>query len=217
MFVSWRLLASDEPDIEFNVYRITDGVITKLNSEVLTGGTNYTDTIADMTKDNTYYVTTVYNGVETPTDGKFTLKAGLSVAGDKNNAGAAQIIPIKEGGTIHFVWIGDFNGDGAYDFLVDRCADDHQKLEAYLNDGTAESLVRIADGVTFGDGNTYSSNSGANVQQWVHTGSTCQNWLSFFSYRRLWCYYTQDGICYHKFEIICYNILINIMLIHNNC
>lgn len=198
-FVSWRLLASDEPDIGFNVYRTTDGVTTKLNAEPLTGGTNYTDTAADLTKDNTYYVTTVYNGVETPTDGDFTLKAGDSVF-TKGNAGAAKIIPIREGGTIHFVWVGDFNGDGAYDFLVDRCEDEHQKLEAYLNDGTylwtldlgansenknnispgastidvgmwdgatvydidcdgtAEVLVRIADGVTFGDGKTYTNN-----------------------------------------------------------
>ena len=196
-FISWRLLASDEPDIGFNVYRTTDGQTVKLNDEVLTGGTNYTDTTADMTKDNTYYVTTVYNGAETLTDGDFTLKAGASIAGDKNNAGAAQIIPIKEGGTIHFVWVGDFNGDGAYDFLVDRTTDEHQKLEAYLNDGTylwtldlgvnsenknnispgastidvgmwdgatvydidcdgtAEVMVRIADGVTFGNGKTF--------------------------------------------------------------
>lgn len=206
VFVSWRLLASDEPDIGFNVYRMTDGVTIKLNDEILTGGTNYKDTTVDMKKDNTYYVTTVYNGVETPTDGEFTLKAGSSIAGDKNNAGAAQIIPIKEGGTIHFIWVGDFNGDGAYDFLVDRCTDEHQKLEAYLNDGTylwtldlgvnsenknnispgastidvgmwdgatvydidcdgtAEVLVRIANGVTFGNGSKYTSNSGANGQ-----------------------------------------------------
>ncbi|MCM1226780.1 MAG: hypothetical protein NC320_05055 [Clostridium sp.] len=52
------------------------------------------------------------------------------------NSGAYITVPIKDGGTIHFVWVGDFNGDGAYDFLVDRCADDHLKLEAYLNDGT---------------------------------------------------------------------------------
>ncbi|MBQ8927957.1 MAG: RICIN domain-containing protein [Oscillospiraceae bacterium] len=205
VFVSWRLLANDEPDIGFNVYRTTGGQTVQLNAEPLTGGTNFTDTTADLSKDNTYYVTTVYNGVETPTDGDFTLKAGASIF-TKGNAGAAQIIPIKEGGTIHFVWVGDFNQDGKYDFLVDRCTDDHQKLEAYLNDGTylwtldlgvnseeknnitpgastidvgmwdgatvydidmdgsAEVLVRIADGVTFGDGRKFSNNSGGNGQ-----------------------------------------------------
>ncbi|SDA22971.1 Ricin-type beta-trefoil lectin domain-like [Ruminococcus sp. YE71] len=205
VFVSWRLLAQDEQDIGFNLYRRTNGTTVKLNSSPITGGTNFTDKTADLTQDNTYYVTTVYNGVETPTDGDFTLKAGSSVW-TKGNNGAAQIIPIKEGGTIHFVWVGDFNGDGAYDYLVDRCTDDHQKLEAYLNDGTylwtldlgvnsenknnitpgastldvgmwdgatvydldldgsAEILVRIADGVTFGDGKTFSNNSGGNGQ-----------------------------------------------------
>ncbi len=205
VFVSWRLLASDETDIGFNVYRTTNGVTTKLNSTPLTGGTNFTDTTADLTKDNTYFVTTVYNGVETPTDGDYTLKAGESIY-TKGNNGAAKIIPIHEGGTIHFVWVGDFNGDGAYDFLVDRCFDDHQKLEAYLSDGTylytidlgvnseeknnitpgastidvgmwdgatvydidcdgtAEVLLRVADGVTFGDGKKFSNNSGGNGQ-----------------------------------------------------
>ncbi len=206
VFISWRLMAQDEPDIGFNVYRTTDGVTVKLNAEPLKGGTNYTDTSADLSKDNTYYVTTIYNNVETPTDGDFTLKAGESVGGVKGNAGAAQIIPIHEGGTIHFVWVGDFNQDGKYDFLVDRCDDDHQKLEAYLHDGTylwtidmgynseykyqiepgastidvgmwdgatvydidmdgsAEVMVRIADGVTFGDGTVYTNKTHDNAQ-----------------------------------------------------
>lgn len=205
VFVSWRLLAQDERDIGFNVYRITDGKTVKLNQQPLKGGTNFSDTKADMGKDNTYYVTTVYNDVETPTDGSYTLKAGGSIF-TKGNMGAAQIIPIRPGGLIHFVWVGDFNKDGKYDFLVDRCADEHQKLEAYLNDGTylwtidmgvnsenknnispgpstidvgmwdgatvydidedgsAEVIVRIADGVTFGDGKKFSNNSGGNGQ-----------------------------------------------------
>ena len=135
VFVSWRLLAQDEVDIGFNVYRTTNGETVKLNAEPLIGGTNFTDTTADLSRDNTYAVTTVYNGVETPTDGDFTLKAGASIY-TKGNNGAAQIIPIQPGGLIHFVWVGDFNSDGKYDYLVDRCFDDHQKLEAYLNDGT---------------------------------------------------------------------------------
>ena len=205
VFVSWRLLTQDETDISFNVYRTTDGTTVKLNAAPISGGTNFTDTTADLAKDNIYSVTTVYHDIETPTDGSFTLKAGASVF-TKGNNGAAQIIPIHSGGTIHFVWVGDFNQDGKYDFLVDRCADDHQKLEAYLDDGTylwtldlgvnsenknnispgastidvgmwdgatvydidedgsAEVMVRIADGVTFGDGTKYSSNSGGNGQ-----------------------------------------------------
>ena len=205
VFVSWRMLAQDELDISFNLYRRTDGKTVKLNKEPITGGTNFIDKTADLSKDNTYYVTTVYNDVETPTDGEFTLKPGASVY-TKNNAGAAQIIPINPGGMIHFVWVGDFNQDGAYDFLVDRCFDEHQKLEAYLNDGTylwtldlgvnsenknnispgastidvgmwdgatvydidsdgsAEVMVRIADGITFGDGTKFSNQSGGNGQ-----------------------------------------------------
>ena len=205
VFVSWRSLEEDPAGCAFNLYRTTDGTTTKLNASPITGGTNYTDTTADQTKDNTYFVKMVTGGAETATDGSFTLKAGGSIF-TKGNAGAAQVIPIKEGGTIHFVWVGDFNGDGAYDYLVDRCADDHQKLEVYTSNGTylwtvdlgvnsenknnispgastidvgmwdgatvydidsdgyADVLLRIANGVTFGDGTVYSSSSGANGQ-----------------------------------------------------
>jgi len=198
VFVSWRSLADDAPDTAFNVYRVTDGKTVKLNESPLTKGTNYTDTTADLKKKNTYFVKSIINGKEIDTDGEFTL--------DANSTAQAQIINIKKGGEIHFVWVGDFNGDGAYDYLVDRCVDEHQKLEAYLNDGTylwtvdlgynsenknnitpgastidvgmwdgatvydidcdgyAEVLVRIADGVTFGDGKKYSNTKHKNAQ-----------------------------------------------------
>ena len=89
--------------------RTTDGTTTKLNASPITGGTNYTDTTADQTKDNTYFVKMVTGGAETATDGSFTLKAGGSIF-TKGNAGAAQVIPIKEGGTIHFVWVATLTG-----------------------------------------------------------------------------------------------------------
>ena len=198
VFVSWRLLATENQEIGFNVYRTTDGKTTKLNGDPLYGGTNFTDTSADLSKNNTYTVKAVENGIEKETEGDYTI-SGNSVAN-------CITIPIKQGGMIHFVWVGDFNGDGKYDYLVDRCVDNHQKLEAYLHDGTylwtldlgynsenknnispgastidvgmwdgatvydidcdgrAEVLVRIADGVKFGDGKTYSNTSHANAQ-----------------------------------------------------
>lgn len=189
-FISWRSLAADDAKLGFNVYRTTDGKTTKLNGTVLTAGTDYTDATADFTKANTYFVKKVLNGAEAETKGSYTMPANKA-------AGAYITVPIDSGSTVHFVWVGDLNGDGSYDYVLDRPADNHQKLEAYTNtgkhlwtldlgansenknnispgastidvgmwdgatvydidgDGYAEVLVRIADGVTFGDGKTY--------------------------------------------------------------
>lgn len=197
-FISWRSLATDDAATAFNVYRVTDGDTTKLTTAALTAGTNYTDATADLTLDNTYFVTTVLNGTEKKTAGSHTMPANKT-------DGPFVTVPIQAGGTIHFVWVGDLNGDGSYDYVLDRPVDDEQKLEAYTNtgtllwtlnlgansanknnispgastlnvgmwdgatvydidlDGKAEVLVRIADGVTFGDGTKFSL-SGTNAQ-----------------------------------------------------
>jgi len=128
VFVSWRILADDPADIAFNVYRTTDGKTVKVNDKPLTGGTNFTDSKADLKKDQTYTVKAVIGGKEFDTDGSDTLPA--------NSTANVRIVNIRKGSTIHFVWVGDFDGDGVYDYLVDRCSDDHQKLEAYKSDGT---------------------------------------------------------------------------------
>src|SRR5215207_4737641 len=49
-FISWRLLGLDPAGIGFNVYRsATGGAPVKLNATPLTGGTNYTDSTANLT------------------------------------------------------------------------------------------------------------------------------------------------------------------------
>ena len=200
VFVSWRLLADDDEKVAFNVYRTTDNKTIKLNDAPLSGGTNYTDKSADLNKNNTYSVKAVVNGREYETDDSETLVA--------NAAAQCKILNINQGGKIHFVWVGDFDGDGEYDYLVDRNADEHQKLEAYRSDGTylwtidlgynsenknnitpgastidvgmwdgatvydmdcdgyADVLLRIADGVTFGDGTIF-QNSGDTTAQFI--------------------------------------------------
>lgn len=197
-FISWRSLATDDAKLGFNVYRATNGDTVKLNSSVLLSGTNFTDATVDFSKANTYFVKKVLNGVEAFTNGAYTMPAN-------KGAGAYVTVPIKAGSKPHFVWVGDFDSDGAYDFLLDRPLDNHQLLEAYSSkgkylwtvdmgansenknnitpgastidvgmwdgatvydidsDGFAEVIVRIADGVTFGDGKKFSI-SGTNAQ-----------------------------------------------------
>lgn len=43
-------------------------------------------------------------------------------------------IPIQAGDHIRYVWVGDLDGDGEYDFVVDRHGT-RQAIEAYRNDG----------------------------------------------------------------------------------
>ncbi len=155
VFISWRLLETDPSDIGFNIYRSTNGSTpVKLNSSVLTldGGTNYTDSNVDISKNNEYLVKPVLNGVEaatslksgigtaqSPAVGAFTLNArpgNLLKSSDAAAADPCVVIPIKSGGTIHFVWVGDLDGDGKLDYVVDRCTTNPQKIEAYKNDGT---------------------------------------------------------------------------------
>ena len=200
IFISWRTLVSDTSDTTFNVYKSVDSnQYEKINDIPITGGSNYTDKNADITKTNTYYITSVDNGKESEKSTSYTLEANAI-------NGPVTIVPINDGTAIKNVWVGDFNGDGDYDYLVSRYKEEHQLLEAYLNDGTylwtinlgensenkynispgsttidvghwdgatvydingdgkAEVLLRIANGVTFGDGYefTYSNN----VNQW---------------------------------------------------
>nr|WP_194238503.1 hypothetical protein [Streptomyces spongiae] len=213
VLVSWRLLGLDPEGIGFNVYRSTGGgAYVKLNSGVLTGGTNYVDSTADLTRSNSYRVAPVIGGQEQAPSGAFTLTA--------NHAKEPVVrVPLRSGGPVKFVWVGDLDGDGEYDYVVDRQTSP-QKLEAYRGDGTflwqvdmgpnsqnqdniepgssaidlghwdgvtvydfdsdgrAEVAVRIADGVTFGDGATWTHADDARQFMAVLDGRTgaLRNW-----------------------------------------
>ncbi|GFJ96121.1 hypothetical protein Prum_097630 [Phytohabitans rumicis] len=198
VLVSWRLLGLDPAGIGFNVYRSTAGAAeVKLNSAVLTGGTNYVDTTANLAQSNAYRVRPVIGGVEQAASGAFTLTA--------NHATEPVVrLPLRAGGPVKFVWVGDLDGDGEYDFVLDRQTSP-QTIEAYRsngqflwsvnmgpnstnqdnieggsstidvghndgvtvydfdNDGLAEVALRIANGVVFGNGTTF-TNSNNNLQ-----------------------------------------------------
>lgn len=114
VLVSWRLLGLDPEGIGFDVYRSTGGgAYVKLNASVLTGGTNYTDSTADLTRSNSYRVVPVVGGQEQAPSGAFTLTADHATE-------PVVRVPLRSGGPVKFVWVGDLDGDGEYDYVLDR-------------------------------------------------------------------------------------------------
>ncbi|MBN2165783.1 MAG: RICIN domain-containing protein [Marinilabiliaceae bacterium] len=157
VFVSWRLLPTDSEDIAFNIYRSSDNdTPQKLNDEPITTelGTNFVDVSADLSLNNQYIVKPIIDGEEViesnlksgSTTGSsfmgsssFTLQARNQ--GQLKATSASEpcvVVPIRGGNLIHFVWVGDLNGDGALDYVVDRLdwANGGCKIEAYKHDGT---------------------------------------------------------------------------------
>jgi len=138
-YVSWRLLATDPDTIGFNVYRVANGgTAVKLNSVLVTNTTDYLDTTAVFTQTNSWFVKPVTNGVEGAASGAWTLMTNSPVR-------QYFAVPLHDTGgafppyDVKFCWVGDLDGDGEYDFVVDRLstvAATNQFLQAYKRDGT---------------------------------------------------------------------------------
>ena len=151
VLVSWRLLGTDSPDTEFNLYR--DG--EKIASISKTAGTNYLDKSGKTT--SKYTVAAVVNGKE-------EAKQGVSVVLDKtvSNSGnsfpyktlklevpAAQTMPDGEKCTYtpNDMSAADLDGDGEYELILkwdpSNAHDNSQTgytgtvfIDAYKLDGT---------------------------------------------------------------------------------
>lgn len=153
IYLSWRHFATDPDELAYNLYYKTsaEGALTKLNSNPITGSTNYLANLATGTSAYTFVVKSVLNGVEKDEPGQFTLA---------RNAGIHRIVrdfnfePLPAGHpsmTMKFCWPADLDGDGAYDYVLDRQnyggamneeggeADQgypYPKVEAYTSEGT---------------------------------------------------------------------------------
>lgn len=139
VFVSWRLLVTDEEKAAFNVYRSTDGgKAEKLNPYPIANVTHFTDKNIDSTKTYTYELARVPGKKQTERD-KYILKAF---------AKPYLSIPLKTppGYAPNDASIGDLDGDGTYEIILHqqgRGRDNSQAgitdnpiIQAYQLDGT---------------------------------------------------------------------------------
>lgn len=134
-FISWRLFGTDPADIEFNLYREVPGVEPALVcSRGPSEGTWCKETVSS--NDAKYFVRPVIDGVEGEASGSATLLAQDYIR--------IPLHPAAPGAFVHLAWVGDLDGDGEYDFVVNRISASQPVVDGYSRQG--EFLWRLDTG-----------------------------------------------------------------------
>ena len=139
VYVSWRLLATDPDGTGFNVLRSANGASpVQINSQLVTNTTDFLDATATLTVSNAWFIQPVFNGATQALSAPWGLAANSAVKqyfGVPLHATGGAAAPYD----VKFCWVGDIDGDGEYDFVVDRMSTTvatNEFLQAYKRDGT---------------------------------------------------------------------------------
>ena len=134
-FVSWRLFGTDPPDIAFNLYRQSGGATPALVcTKGPDAGTWCID--SDASTGVSYFVRPVVAAVEGAPSGSAPLL--------EQDYLRIPLQPASDGAFVHLGWVGDLDGDGEYDFVVDRISAVAPLVDAYSRRG--EFLWRLNTG-----------------------------------------------------------------------
>ncbi len=155
IFVSWRLLGTDDPNLGFNVYRSAGGKVVRLNAAPLTGPTHFVDAGADAALPTSYFVRAVAGGGEREPSRPFTLAV-------QSPAKPYLSLPLQTpaGYTPNDASTGDLDGDGEYEIILHqagRAKDNSQAgetdppiLQAYKLDGTLLWTINLGKNIREG-------------------------------------------------------------------
>jgi rhamnogalacturonan endolyase len=128
IFVSWRLLVTDDAVTGFNIYRSANNEkAIKLNKTPIETFTHYNDEKTDSTKWYSYYVTPVLKGKELTASEKFTVPALAKMY---------LSIPLRtpEGYSANDASAGDLDGDGEYEIIIHLTGKARDNSQAGITD-----------------------------------------------------------------------------------
>jgi len=113
VFISWRLLKEDPENVAFNVYRqdIGLGDYVKINDSPVANSTNYLDESPEPGHGYHYKVKTIIDSKESDTPGE-------AYVFTRTGSQPWISIKLKDEVTLKRIGIGDLDGDGAYDFVL---------------------------------------------------------------------------------------------------
>ncbi len=153
VLVSWRLLASDDDNITFNVYRTVQGKKEKLNREPISNVTSFVDSIEDKISERVYSVQPVVDKKEQSESSSFLLKDPLKPY-------LSIPLQIPEGYAANDGSVGDVDGDGAYELIVHIAGKAHDNshsgftdpplIQAYKLNGTLLWTINLGKNIREG-------------------------------------------------------------------
>ena len=121
VYLSWRLLQTDPPDVAFNVYRSAAGAPANAQrASRFSTTTDFLDAAAARDRSPPGACAPVVNGRE-------LAPAGAHAASERADPGVSDAIKLRDDvKSVDRVGIGDLNGDGTYDFVVKHPVGQHR-------------------------------------------------------------------------------------------
>ncbi|MEO7310621.1 MAG: rhamnogalacturonan lyase, partial [Chitinophagaceae bacterium] len=156
VFVSWRMLVTDDDAIAFNLYRSSGNKKQQLNKEPISDVTCFTDESADTAVANTYLVYAVINGKEQHSKGNSFLLKAASLP--------YLSIPLHaiSGYSPNDASVGDLDGDGQYEIIIHMTGRAHDNSQAGVTDEPIIQAYKLNG--TF----LWQINLGKNIREGAH-------------------------------------------------
>ena len=155
VFVSWRLLGTEDSKLPFNLYRTTSGKMIKLNKKLIVNATGFKDESVDCSKSNTYTVKAIINQKEEKQGSVFILPANPKPY-------LAISLRTPPGYTANDASVGDMDGDGIYEIVIHLNSRPRDNSHSGLTDPPIFQCYKL-DG-TF----LWEINLGRNIREGAH-------------------------------------------------